>query len=238
MNFSDLPIENTVSKKKSIWGILVLLTLLAGSLVLSKIGVFKLADGNEGIRISLYISRAYYWLLLFVMIVFALKIEKQSFLLWPDKEMHPGYMILSVFGIFMATIISLVVVGIIMLLIGFKPNNEVMKMLHVILKEDHLLLWLICITAGFTEELLFRGYLLPRLSTLFNNKPVIAILVSSALFALLHIGYNSAFQISGPFIIGLVFGFYYWLFRNIKVLIFFHILWDVMAIYLSMHFVK
>jgi membrane protease YdiL (CAAX protease family) len=49
-------------------------------------------------------------------------------------------------------------------------------------------LLLMLLTAGFTEEFLFRGVLLTRLSRLFRSN-VVAVLVSAALFGVYHLPY-------------------------------------------------
>jgi membrane protease YdiL (CAAX protease family) len=41
-----------------------------------------------------------------------------------------------------------------------------MKVLVQVLKKNRLLLVFTCLTAGITEEIIFRGYLLPRLEIL------------------------------------------------------------------------
>ena len=113
------------------------------------------------------------------------------------------------------------------------PLDELMK----IFRNDPFLMVFTCVTAGFVEELLFRGYLLPRLALLFNNS-LVAVIVSSVLFGLMHFGYGTVINMVGPFIIGLVFAIYYWKFRNIKVLIFCHFTWDLMALLLKLLLMK
>jgi hypothetical protein len=91
---------------------------------------------------------------------------------------------------------------------------------------DHKILMLFtCLTAAFTEELMFRGYLLPRLQVLFG-KPWIAIIVSSLLFGLAHAGYLNFNSVFLPFLLGIAFAVYYYKYRNIAVLIVAHFLID------------
>jgi membrane protease YdiL (CAAX protease family) len=59
-----------------------------------------------------------------------------------------------------------------------------MKVLVQVLKKK-LLLVFTCLTAGITEEIIFRGYLLPRLEILLKNKNLSVII--SSLFLDLYI---------------------------------------------------
>jgi hypothetical protein len=92
-------------------------------------------------------------------------------------------------------------------------------------------------TAGVTEELIFRVYLLQRLELLLKNS-YLAIFISTVLFALLHISYGTISNVTGPFIIGLVFAIHYWKYRNIKFIIIFHFIWDLLTFYFLFRYYK
>jgi hypothetical protein len=93
-----------------------------------------------------------------------------------------------------------------------------------------MLLLFTCLTAGITEELIFRGYLLPRLEILFKNKWA-AIIISALLFGLAHGGYGDLSKMLVPFIIGFIFAFYYTRYRSLTVLIICHFLIDFNSLY-------
>ena len=97
------------------------------------------------------------------------------------------------------------------------------------MKNNYPLLIFTCLTAGITEELVFRGYLMPRLQLFFKNNYA-SIVISSLLFGLMHVGYGTIFQVVGSMMIGLVFAIHYQKFRNIKILIFCHFFWDFMSL--------
>ena len=63
------------------------------------------------------------------------------------------------------------------------------------------------VVVAFCEEVIFRGYLIRRFSHLFQS-PVVALLLSSALFALGH-GYERSGGAVGVGILGLIFGAIY-----------------------------
>ncbi|MBS1528521.1 MAG: CPBP family intramembrane metalloprotease [Bacteroidetes bacterium] len=85
----------------------------------------------------------------------------------------------------------------------------------------------ICLTAGVVEKLTIRGFVLPRLSLIFESK-YIPIIISSILFSLLHIGYRNVGECIFTFLFGLMSALCYEKFRNIKVLMIFHFLFDLM----------
>jgi membrane protease YdiL (CAAX protease family) len=79
-----------------------------------------------------------------------------------------------------------------------------------------------------TEEIIFRGYLLPRLEILLKNKNL-SVIISSLFFGLIHYGYGTSIQIIGPHS-NRAFGVHYQKYRNIKILIICHFLWDLIAL--------
>jgi membrane protease YdiL (CAAX protease family) len=96
-------------------------------------------------------------------------------------------------------------------------------------KNNVPLLIFTALTAGVTEELIFRGYMQPRLEKAFNS-PVLAIIITSFLFALLHAAYGTVTQFLVPWFIGALFSIFYSKYRNIKILILCHFLVDMLSL--------
>jgi membrane protease YdiL (CAAX protease family) len=113
-----------------------------------------------------------------------------------------------------------------------KESSVVLQRMINFFRENKFLMVYTALTAGVTEELIFRGYLLPRLEMLLKNS-YLAILISSLIFGLAHYGYGTIQNMLDPFVIGLVLATYYWRYRNIKVTIIFHFLWDLVGLILS-----
>jgi len=90
------------------------------------------------------------------------------------------------------------------------------------------------LTAGITEELFFRGYVMSRLSLFFQNRHV-QVLISAALFCSIHISYHYWGETIFTFLLGLIFGYHYQRFRNIKVLMVVHFIVDAVATIVAMH---
>ena len=126
--------------------------------------------------------------------------------------------------------IIFIYVHLILNLMHLASESSQMAMLKYIFKNYKLLVPVTTITAGVTEELIFRGYLMPRLELLYNNKYV-TVIVSSLLFGMIHIGYGTVINVVATAFIGFIFALHYQKYRNIGFLIFFHFIWDTMAAY-------
>ena len=214
---------------KNIFGIVgILLLVFLLSLIGSNsfLNLFGLQKINESIY---FVSRLLNWACLFLLFVYVIKIEKQSFLIWKEKKYQFLSYFISTIGIF----IILVAGGFIILLSLTGYNEKSAKLFEIValLKSNKPLLVFTALTAGVVEELIFRGYMLPRLVNIFKS-PFLAIAVSSILFGLLHYKYGTIFNVVGPIFIGAVFASYYWRYRNIKVIIFCHFLWDLVSLFL------
>ncbi|KFF02414.1 CPBP family intramembrane glutamic endopeptidase [Flavobacterium reichenbachii] len=220
-------LNNTNSSKKSalIIGILlsVLLPFLAifFSLLFKKIGI-----SNE---IQFYISRFAIWFSLLLLFFYSLKIEKQPFLLWKETEYSFSFFAKALFITFLKLFIAVFITGVLFILFKITGESAVLNKALALFKKSYFLLFFTCVTAGITEELIFRGYLLPRLELLLKNKKL-AVIISSIIFGFLHIGYGTLINVVGPIVIGLVFAVQYDKYRNIKILIMCHFLWDLLLL--------
>jgi uncharacterized protein len=183
-----------------------------------------------GFRTMYIISRLLFWLCLFAMGLYALWYENNKFLLWEESKFDfISYLmaITALIGILFAG--NLIIGAVSKFVFHLKSDSPKMEQMITHFKQNKMLLYLTVITAGVVEELLFRGYMQTRLQTYFK-KPIWPIAISSALFASMHISYGTIMQVIGPLFIGTVFAIFYYKYRNIKVLIITHILWDLMVI--------
>jgi membrane protease YdiL (CAAX protease family) len=180
-------------------------------------------------------SRLLLWLFFAVICFYSMKVEQQPIILWKEHKYSFGVYILSVMAVVGALFFGLMIIVAIVKMIGLPlGNSKRLEELMPIFKRNKFLLVFTALTAGITEELIFRAYLMPRLQ-LFFKQPYMPIIVSSLLFALMHITYGTLMQVLGPFYIGTVFGFYYYKFRNIKVLIACHFFWDLFSLLVKTH---
>ncbi len=220
-------------KKILLYGVLILLiylfaiSIFGGNILLHLFGAKEITAG------ILFSSRLLFWSSLLLVFVYAKKVEHQKLLIWEERKYQFWQYLVSFIAIIFALVIGLIVIAVIFLKLGLIKESDKFKQLLEIFKVNQWLIFFTAGTAGIVEELTFRGYIQPRL-TILTKSPAIAIIISSVLFGLLHFGYGTVMQMVGPFFIGFIFAIYYYNFRNIKILIFCHILWDVMAIYLQM----
>jgi uncharacterized protein len=183
---------------------------------------------------SFWISRFLLWLLLGGFFLYAVRIEKSKLLLWQEKK-YPAWAYLVFAAVtFFTVFLSAAIASLILRLLNLINENAAWDRIGVLFQDNYVLLIFTCVTAGVTEELLFRGFLQPRLELLFKNRWA-AIIVTALFFAFIHFGFGTVQNIVGPFIIGTIFSIHYSYFRNIKFLIVFHILWDLLALLLVIY---
>jgi uncharacterized protein len=220
--------SNSTKKSTIIIGICLTMLLLLATLLLSPL-FSKLKISKSEV---FFASRVVIWLALLLVVVFCFKIEKQKMLLWTETKFSIGENVKSFFGIIGSIMIGAFIIGLTLKLSGYKPESDKILEIIKLFKNNYALLIFTCLTAGITEELIFRGYLMPRLQLFFNNH-YMSIAISSVLFGLMHFGYGTLVQIIGPIFIGTVFAVHYQKYRNIKILIFCHFFWDFMMLMLK-----
>ncbi len=183
---------------------------------------------------KLFYSRFFYWGTVLILLFYAWRVERQPLLIWKESKPTIGFFLLSVLVLYLL-FIAAAIVSAIPMLFGIRENNAVVKMIAQLLKGHPLFLFFIALTAGVTEEFIFRGYVLIRLSQLFK-KPSIPVIVSSLLFSALHYKYNSLRELIFAFLIGVIFSVYYLKYRNIKAIMLTHFLIDFISMTLAQHF--
>jgi uncharacterized protein len=174
-------------------------------------------------------TRILIWTVLALLYLYAMRVEKQPFLLWPDKKYKPLFYVGSTFA---CLIIIAIGSGILTFILArFHHEETSPKLLEYVklMKNNVPLLIFTALTAGVTEESIFRGYMQPRLEKAFNS-PVAAIIITSFLFAVLHSSYGTLIQFLVPLFIGVLFSVFYSKYRNIKILILCHFLVDTLSL--------
>jgi membrane protease YdiL (CAAX protease family) len=225
-------LQSNTKRVTLIAGILILLGLVFSVPFATRLLLRNISSFQDIRSLAFWVSRILFWVALFMIFVYAREVEKQKLLLYPEKKYKFYVYILSVIGIFMVLFGGLFWIAQILSVFGLSKESLKFHEMIVMFRGNHLLIVFTCLTAGVVEELTMRGYVMSRLEIIFKS-PIAAIFISSILFGLLHFGYGTIAQIVAPFFIGLVFAYYYWEFRNIKVVIFCHVAWDLMAIYLK-----
>lgn len=190
--------------------------------------------GNE---IVYWVSRTSFWVTLGLLFLYAKHVEKQPLLFWGETSRPIEFYFLWAVALIFIIYGGSIIMAIILKLTHLDQASKRMAQIIDIFRHDVPLMLFTCITAGITEEFFFRGYMQPRLQLIFKNAYA-AIFVSSLLFALLHAGYGTVAQVAGPLFIGSVFAVHYYKFKNIKVLMICHFLWDLQAMLINLFLIK
>ncbi|HRH48638.1 MAG TPA: CPBP family intramembrane metalloprotease [Panacibacter sp.] len=198
--------------------------------------LFYTSPKSSGIESMFVFSRMLLWLSLLVMNLYSVKVEKQSFFLKEEKKYSFGFYILSIVLLIVISLIMSAIVGITLKITGLssEKSQSMTRMIHVF-SERKWLIYFAVFTAGIMEELMFRVYLLSRLELIFKNK-YLPVIISSVLFGLIHFGYGTVQNIVLPIFMGVLFSLYYIRYRNIKVLIITHFLWDLILVSASVYY--
>jgi membrane protease YdiL (CAAX protease family) len=208
-----------------VYGLLLTAALFLCFTIGSKVFT-KLTVQSLSMETRFVVTRLAFWLCFAVIYWYVLSKEKQSFLLWTEKRYSIGFSILSIFAILLVILIGAIIIALPIKLWGtLKISNAMLLMLKLSFPAKLFGVF----TAGLLEELIFRGYLIPRLQLFFKNQHL-PIIISAVLFGLLHVGYGTIVNVLIPIWIGLVFGYHYYKYRNLKMLIICHILIDYNAL--------
>ncbi len=173
-------------------------------------------------------SRMGIWAVLFTLFLYSKNIEKKKFLLWNANKNGLIFYIISIVSIVIVSGVFGIIYSTINRYLDISLIGEMYKQQQVVFRNNIYILIFSVITAGITEELIFRGYYMPRIEILTNNK-WLTILLSSLLFGLIHLRYGNIMALIMPFLIGLILAMHYYKYRNLSVLIISHIIIDFIS---------
>ena len=213
---------------KTFFGLLITFILFVGCLTGPKLLV-SIGHLNMSAATTFFISRLLFWTLLLIVYFYCVKIENQSLLLWREQNYGVMFYLISV----VLLLISVLAGGILInqLVIVLKLNHHSSALTKLTQLSIALKLFAI-VTAAIVEELIFRGYLIPRLQLYFKNSAV-TVIISAIIFGVAHLSYGTLSNVLVPIFVGLVFGYHYQKYRNLKVLIICHALIDFYALILQ-----
>lgn len=212
-----------------ITGVIGILLLLFAVSLFGTAPVLKLAELSAVNSTILVITRLLYWVILLLVWFYAFKAERQPLLIWQEKQYNFLFYVASIIGIFLVLFAGVLIISTALSFAGFnRTSTRLTEIINLIRGKSWLLIFT-ALTAGVVEELIFRGYLLPRLAGIFKSN-IAAIIISSLLFGLLHYKYGTVVNVAGPVFIGFVFAWHYNKYRNIRIVVVCHFLWDVLAL--------
>ena len=206
---------------KILFGMLLCLTLFILWEVITKVIIPELKPGLIHFN-QIIISRILFWFYVLAMWLIAKKVEKQPFLLWEEGKLKFLTMLVSVLLILLSITIASGFFAVLIKQLGLHQESDALKLFF---NASIQLKLFVALTAAITEELIFRGYLISRLQLFFKNK-WLPIIISAILFGLGHISYGTIINVIIPVFVGLVLGWHYQKYRNIKVLMACHFILD------------
>lgn len=219
---------NAISLKRS--NAILAIGVLIAFLYYPSVGIITFRGSGYTVN-TLFISRLFIWLEVFILYFYATWVEKAAFLLWwPERKQTLSFYIASLAGLYLLGI-GAGIVSKIPLLFGLHDSRQIMLHMVAVANRSLPLLIFSAITAGFTEELIFRGYLVPRLELLFKNRHM-PVIVSSLMFGFVHFRYESYTEVIFAALFGAVFAIHYQVYRNIKILIFTHACIDLVSFFI------
>lgn len=183
--------------------------------------------GQTDLERLLY-SRLLIWGILAALVLYARRLEAKHFLLWKDQPYSFWFYVVSIVSMYIAGIFAGILSNI-PIWLGWHDNMKVLLKWTLLIHQHPVLLVFTAITAGITEELIFRGYILTRLSQLIKNN-YLPVIISAILFSSVHFNYRSVREALFTMLIGLLYGWHYQTYRNIKILIILHAMLDLIAL--------
>lgn len=208
-------------------GVIIILIIVFYRYIFQFLGIIPNRTAAQITFQNLLYSRLFFWGIAICLFLYAHFAEKQALLLKRPERRRIGFYVLSILGIYGAILLSGILLMLVLKILGhsMSQQGDYLKNMAGILRAHPALLLFTCITAGVTEEIIFRGYLQQRIELIFKS-PVAGIIISSVFFGLAHAFYGTIQQVAIPFAIGIIFSIYYFKYKNIYVLMVFHFLFD------------
>ncbi len=175
------------------------------------------------------ISRILIWISLGLVYLYVQNYEHQPLLLWNEKRYGFVFYLVSIVLLLLIIIAGSAFIQLIVHQLKLSGNSS--KATSIVGYGAPLKLFIV-FTAAVTEELIFRGYLMPRIQLFLKNTwwPII---ISAFVFGLVHVRYGTFINVIGPAFIGFVSAWHYQKYQNIKVLMICHFLIDFFALFLQ-----
>ena len=174
------------------------------------------------------------WITLTISFILVRQIEKNDYLTLEEKKYNLFFYFKNIILFFIILMIANILAGKTSLFFFFFHESEKLSILTTTFKTNKYLLLFTAITAGIVEEIIFRGYILIRLLVLTKSK-FLSVFSSTFLFLLMHLSYGNFISVITSTIFGILSSIYYLKFSNIKLLIFAHIIWDMIAFMIALH---
>jgi membrane protease YdiL (CAAX protease family) len=177
----------------------------------------------------LYFAIGYLWLIYFSLHLYVRLVEKQPFYLWKEAIKKPLFYLLSAAILFILPLVIHILLKIILSLFHSAPAVNQDNSESEFWEAIPVLRFIFVLTIAFFEESFFRGYLQPRVVSMVKNR-WISLLFCGLIFSLVHIFQMNVIQMTGTFILGILYALHYDKYRSLATLIASHFLMDYISI--------
>ena len=175
-----------------------------------------------------FFNRTLLWGSLFLFFLYVKFYLKKDFLPWKERNLSFLKTVLSVIIVLVLLFVGFVALVLIIQNFNFPTQGERIEEITNLVYHNLPLMIFTCFTAAVVEELLFRGFILPAFTEI-TNSVWMGVVISSVLFGLMHLSYGTIHQVIIPIYFGIIFSVYYVKYRNLKVAIFCHFIWNLVA---------
>ena len=210
-------------------GILLTFVLLASVMLY----VFAILSFFTGIKnntyAGFYISRIILWMVLLIIFLYSMLVEKGPLLLIKDKKYNIRFYVKAIISLYLTCVLGSAFLNLLIHLINGERTSDKLLQFSILFKNNYFLIIFTCLTAGVMEELLMRGYIQPRIERIYKS-PVAGVIVSAALFGILHSTYGTISQVVTTFFIGIIFALFYKKYSNLTILIICHFMIDFISL--------
>ena len=223
----------TLNKNYAIGILLAVFSIF--SVLLYSFPVTNYFTGEKGLNFtSFFMSRIYIWALLPLLFLYSKYVESGKVLIQKEKNYSIISFIVTLILLLLVTTILSGILNFAIIHIFHEKQSAKLSEISNLLKNNFLMLFFVCLTAGVTEEIIFRGFIQTRLQKIYNNS-FVSITITALLFGLAHFTYGTIGNVAIPVLIGLIFGIFYQKYSNLKVLIIAHFLIDFISL-MSMNY--
>lgn len=177
----------------------------------------------------MFTNRILLWGGLFLFFLYVRYYLRETFLPWKEKNLSFLKTIFSVIVLLVVLFVGSVTLILLIQSMDIPTQNKETAFQGADLLYQSLSLMIFTsFTAAVLEELLFRGYILPTLTKI-TNSTWMGVVLSSIVFGLVHFSYGTLHQIIIPIYIGGILSIFYTKYRNLKILIICHFIWNLVA---------
>ena len=162
------PLSRPAAIKGALFLLLVVLVLISYHLLYPLLGIVSTITAT-----TIFVSRVLFWVATAVIWFYSVKVDNQPLLIWKEKKYAWWFYPLSVIVLFLLLPAGVAFIQQLLAWAGLLKQSNVLPLMTKIFSTNMPLLLFTCLTAGVTEEIIFRVFLMPRLEIIFMQSTLI-----------------------------------------------------------------